>query len=346
MKNKVNREKLLADLLSVKPGLSSRELLEQSSCFCFRDGHVLTFNDEVCCRKKVDLDISGAVQAAPLLEVLQKIEDSELLVEENERGELQFRGKRKAFALVREKEVQLPVDQVEVPEEWTELPGEFFPSVEMALRCVSSEETRFVLTCVHLTPDFVESCDNLQLVRCRVKTGISEDVLVRGSSLREVILLAMNMISLTRSWVHFSNPDGLVVSCRRYQERFPSLDSLIEFDGTEVAIPRSVEQAAARASIFTVDSVGHPLVEVRLEPGWISIRGEGVAGWYRERSEIDYKGPSMRFFIAPSLLGHIASNYDRARISDNRLKVSGWNWDYVTVLGTEAGEAESSEQEE
>jgi len=43
---KINRQEFLDSLEMVKAGLSPREFIEQSSCFAFKEGEVLTFNDE------------------------------------------------------------------------------------------------------------------------------------------------------------------------------------------------------------------------------------------------------------------------------------------------------------
>lgn len=334
---KINREQLLTDLRMVQPGVSQREFLEQSSCFCFLQGTVMTFNDEICCRKKTDLDITGAVQADVLLEILEKIDDPELLVSESP-GEIRFKGEQKAFAVVKDSEVLLPVEQVEEPGEWKPLPQEFSHSVELVKQCVSSDESKFVLTCIHITPEYIEACDNHQLMRCRMKTGVPEPILVRGSSIVEAVQYGIDHISVTESWVHFKNDQDLIFSCRRYVEKYPNLDPIISFTGAPVQLPKAIAKAAERAAVFASDQAGDPLIEVSIDGKEVRIRGEGVSGWYEEIGGVEYEGPEMRFLISPVLLCHIAENYDKAIITEGRLKVSGPDWEYVTVLGTKTEE--------
>ena len=62
---KINREELLNQLESVLPGLSTREIIEQSSCFVFMNKEVITYNDEISCSHKSRLDIEGAIVATP-----------------------------------------------------------------------------------------------------------------------------------------------------------------------------------------------------------------------------------------------------------------------------------------
>ena len=69
-----------ADLL----GLSSKDNMEQSSCFVFRNGQVITYNGEICCTSPltnaegVPFDCYGAVPAKTLLQTLRKSPDDEI----------------------------------------------------------------------------------------------------------------------------------------------------------------------------------------------------------------------------------------------------------------------------
>lgn len=333
---KINRENLLNDLNLVKAGLSAREFIEQSSCFTFKDGKVMTFNDEVACRKAVDLKITGAVQAQSLLEILAKLEEEELLVEETD-GELEFRGKRKMFGVVKDAEIFLPIDRVEMPDKWTPLPKEFTEAVGLVQHCASTDQSRFLLTCIHLSPDLVEACDNHQVMRVAIKTGLTSDILVRATSLEPLTTLGMTKVAMTKSWIHFKNEEGLVYSCRRYVEDYPVLDKLFEVKGHKVSLPKGLVQASERASVFASDKLGDPTVKVVLQEDMIEVAGEGLTGWYRERKKVSYTGPRLEFLIAPQLLQHISQKYDEAYIGTDKLRVKGERWQYASVLAAYDG---------
>ena len=55
----VNREAFLHQLESVQAGLSSKEMIEQSSCFAFIKGKVVTYNDEISCRQKCEVPLAS-----------------------------------------------------------------------------------------------------------------------------------------------------------------------------------------------------------------------------------------------------------------------------------------------
>lgn len=304
---------------------------------------MFTFNDEVACRKKVGVAITGAVQATALLDILQKLEDPMLDVLENEAGELEFRGKNKRFGVTKDAEIFLPLDRVERPEKWRPLPKEFLEAVGLVQHCVSSDESKFLLTCIHIHPDYVEACDNFQIMRCGIQLGLKDSVLVRGSSLKDLPSLAMDEVALTKSWIHFRNQSGLVYSCRRYSESYPGLDHLLKAKGHPLVIPNGIAKASERAAVFAVDAAGESQVLVKLESGKIALRGEGSTGWYREVSKVAYEGPSMEFRISPALLKQISENHSEAEISEDKLMVLGGQWKYVTVLsGAQEKETEEA----
>ena len=343
---RIKRQEFLDSLEMVKAGLAPREFVEQSSCFCFKDGEVMTFNDEVACRKGIGIKVTGAVQAQSLLDILGKLEDEFLEVTENDNKQLEFQGKRKSFAVTKDAEIFLPIDRVETPKKWHKLPKEFIEAVGLVQHCVSTDESRFLLTCIHLARRYVESCDNHQLIRVGLdNVQFEEDALVRGASLAQLTTLAMEEVAKTENWVHFRNQDGLVYSCRRYAETYPSLDDALSVKGHPITIPKGLVEASDRASVFASDRVGDPLISVTLREGKMRIVGEGSAGWYKEFKKVAYHGPQLEFLIAPDLLKHISEEYSDAIISEDKLRATGGSWEYVTVLG-KASDEEEGEQEE
>ena len=340
----INREKFWNALERVKAGLSTREFIQQSSCYVFKDGHVMTFNDEVACRIELDeetvggsMNITGAIQASPLLSILEKLNEENLEVCENENGQVEFRGKRRRFGIVKEVEVFLPIDKVEEPGTWQELSRDFTEAVGLVSHCVSTDEMKFPLTCIHIHPDYIEACDNLQILRVDTKTKIESPILVRGTSLASITSLGMDSFSVTKSWIHFKNHEGLVLSCRVDREDYPSLDKMMDVTGGSIVIPKGLKEAAECAAVFGVDRAGEEQVMVTLRDGKVKIRGEGLTGFYEERRNIVYEGPPLQFVIAPDLLKHISEKYKEATLSDSKLMAKGGSWTYITVLGKVEG---------
>ena len=227
--------------------------------------------------------------------------------------------------------MSLPVDAIEQPEEWKPLPGDFVDAVGVVAGCVSGDDSQFVLTCVHVHPEWLEACDNYQLCRYPLVTGIKEPTLIRGESLRYVVGLDAVEFAETKGWVHFRNATGTVLSCRRWVERFPSLDDLLKVQGTRTVLPKGLVEAVAKAEIFSGEDVVANRVTVELRDNRLKVEGRGPSGWYAEQKKLEYGGEPMRFVTLPKMLVELAKRGNECEVAEGKLKVDGGKWTYVTA---------------
>jgi hypothetical protein len=333
-----DRGELLRRLESVTAGLASREAVEQSSCFVFVGGRVHTFNDEVSCSAPCDIGFDGAIAAKPLLDLLGKMTEQEIDVSLNEEGsELVVKGKRRRAGITLDNKITLPISSVEQPEEWSPIGPEFGEGVAVAKQCAGNDPNSFHLTCIHVTPEFVEACDNFHLARYPVETGVSENCLVKADSLRDITGLGMTDISETTSWLHFKNASELVYSVRRELMDYEELDDILDVDGEPTTLPGGLAEAVDKASVFSGDNAESnaesSAIFVTLKPKQLSIKGVGSSGWYEERKTVKWEGEPMSFSIPPKLLIDVSEKSQDCFIAPGRLKVDGGSFTYVTCLG-------------
>jgi hypothetical protein len=331
----INRTKFLSQLELLQAGLSSRELLEQSSCFVFKDGVVHTFNDEVSCSIPTELaSFTGAIVAAPLLAILRKMPEDQVTIEATA-SEIVVAGKNRKCGITAESEVLLPIDSVERPTKWKKLPDDFAASVKLAQSVVAKNEARFVFTCVHIHAAGIEGGDNSQFVRVSLNTGFREPVLVKGPSINSIVELGMTEFALTDAWVHFKNAVGLVLACRRYVESYPDLTPIMNVEGgSHIALPKGLDEAIDKASIFANDTADSGNVIVTVKPGKLLLKGAGAFGWYKEIKKVRYSGPCFTFMIAPAMLQQIVKSYNDCQITANRLYVQNGSVQYISSLRT------------
>lgn len=332
----VNRDELLTRLQAVQAGLASRrEVIEQSSCFIFQNKYVLTYNDEVACRHKSGLpkDFSGAVRSAPLLAILQKLPEETITLEPRDE-ELRIVGTKKVSGVGMEKEILLAVEAVDQPGEWTDLHADFQEALEMVAQSAGKDESKFSLTCVHCHPKYLESGDNMQFIRYRLKTRFSQEFLVRQTAIKNIIAFGMTQFSETESWVHFKNPSGLIMSCRRHIENFPDISDLLEVNGDKASFPKGLVESIDRAEVFSTENSNENYVKIDLKPGKMKLRGEGVSGWHTEVVSMpSYKGDAKTFFMSPGLLRELTKKHNECIIGKNSLQVKGERFTYVAYLG-------------
>jgi len=333
---KVNREHLLKCLESIIPGTSTKSIVEQSNCAVFQDGFVSSFNDEIAVTAKSPVDIKAAVFIQPLVAILNKLEEKEIDVVLEE-GQLRIKGKRRRGGVSCSSEIELPIDTVDQPKEWKKLPEKFIPYISIVRDCVSKDESQFLITCVHITPDHIEACDNNQAIRYKIDTGFSESTLIRGESVQYVCRKDIIEFSETKSWVHFRNKDGLCISCRRYQKdsnesEFPSLDEIFILEGNELSLPKEVKSAAEKANVFSKEDKNLNMIKVTLKDGKAFIRGESSEGWFSEFVTFDYKGEATAFFIPPSLLINIVDRKDACIFGSGKIGAEGEDYVYVSSV--------------
>lgn len=329
---RINRADFLTKLETLQPGLSPQEVVEQSSCIVFRGGYAYTFNDEISVRAKSPLKIEGAVAAAQLLNLLRKMPEDEIDVIDDH-DKLRIVGKHRKAWVRFEADITLPLENVETPENWKPLHPEFCEAIATVEGCAGRDESKFALTCVHLNPQYVEACDNLQATRYKIPTGFSTAALVRRDSVRYIIGLGPTEFCETETWLHFRAPNRIVLSMRRFIEDYPSLQDILTVEGEPTQLPRGLAEAAERADVFAAENSDADSVMISLLPGKLTLRAESAVGGYSESKKVKYAGQPLAFLIVPKILGAIVKKHSACVLTRDRLKVDGGKFTYVTVLG-------------
>lgn len=332
----INREEFLSTLESVEPGLSSKETVEQSTCFVFLSGYIYTYNGEdLACKAPSGLPKSyqGGISAKETLDLFRKKTEDEVLILDKESYFL-VKSKGGTSKLVKESEIRLPIQDISKPEEWKELPPDFAECIDLVKNYVGKDyKNAPVLTCIHLTPRYIESGDNKQIIRYKIKLNLTQETHVKKDSIKHIVALGMTEFSETPSWLHFRNPGKLSLSCRHYAEDYPDFSPWLQLQGEKLSLSRSVEEAAKRCEIFAGMDGEEFYLEVILNQENIKIIGCNPRGRHTETKKVTYLGEQQHFVISPSILQDIAKKQSECLITEGRLSINGGKWKYVTILG-------------
>ena len=331
---KILRKDLLTRLESVTPGLSRKNdgVMEQSDCFAFFEGDVITFNDEVACRTGSPMgdEVAGAIPADPMLQLLRKLPDEELDVTVGDDG-LIIKGRHRRSVIKMEAELQLPIADLHQPgEKWVKLHPDFCEACHLVASCAGSDESEFVLTCVHIHPRWVEATDRFQICRFPMKTRFRRPGLIRKDAIRHVSGLGMVECQDDEDWVHFRNASGLVMSCRRNADEYPKLDKFLEKQGSVAKLPKGLDESLDRCEVFSSENSDANLVRVYLTENRIKLVGRGPSGSHTEVRKVDYVGDDMRFTASPILLTEITKRSDECEIGVDWMKVTTDKFVYLT----------------
>jgi hypothetical protein len=246
-----------------------------------------------------------------------------------------------------ESDVLLPMKNVERPKKFRRLHKDFVDAVEIAHECTGTDEAKFWTTCVHLHPKWIEACDGAQITRYKLPTGIEKSTLVKARAIKCILSLDVVKICETPTWMHFKNKQGLILSCRRYIEDYPvgQLTKYLKVEGTPTQLPKGLADATERADVFSSENTDSNLIQVELRRGRLRIRGEGVSGYYTESKKLRYKGEALDFLIAPKLLAEITRRHNECEVTEDRIKVNGGKFTYVSWLSKVGDTKDEKEQE-
>ena len=341
----INREQLLRELESVQAGTTLKDLTEQSSCIAFRDGQAFSYSDEVACIGPCSLQLTGAVPAGQFIELLGKFPEEELTIEDGE-AEIKVKGKGRGMKLRKEAEIVMPIENLEPATEWKPLHEDFGDAIRAVGECCApAKSDEFIMTCIHITPEWLEGCDNFQVAKWKMSTGISKPCLIKRDNIKHIAELGMTEFAETDGWLHFRNPAGLHTACRRTVDQYKDTSPLFKMpDAQTLVLPKGIEQEVEMASVAIKGSAEGEFVVIELRPdGKMKLTGTSPACKFWSVKSVQYKGPAKKFLIPPKVLVELAKGYAECQIGETRIRAKGHGFLYATVVGVPDA---NSQQEE
>src|SRR4030042_2317477 len=334
----MKRQDLLKALEIVKPGLSKKSNIEEASSFAFMNGEVVTYNDEISLRHpSPELNLTGAIQADELYQLLAKIKKDEIELTQ-EKNEIVIQSGKMTAWLVIKSEITLPIDQIGSISKWQDIPEDFFYLLKFAAGACSRDTFRPILTAVHVNGNIIEGSDNFRIIYGKLKNLVEvNEFLLPAASALQVIKLEPTKIAEGTGWIHFKTDEGTVMSCRVFQDEYPKIEHLLQVEGTEVSLPGNLDEIIDKACVFIQDkSILDMAVKITLTGNDRTfVESKSETGRFKEEANIRYKGVPIVFSITPYLLKDKLTETSTCIIWDRMVKFEGENWIYITALQIE-----------
>jgi hypothetical protein len=331
----MKKQDLLTALEIVKPGLSNKEIIEQSTSFAFINGTVVTYNDEISISYPVEgLNITGAINAKELYQLLRKIkkDEIEIAVVGNE---IQVTSGRSKAGMLLQNEIKIPIDQIGKSEKYKALPSYFIEALRFAVDACSRDMSKPALTCVHINEaGFIEGSDSFSIARFTLDSKLKiSTVLIPATSIRELIKLEPIEVAEDKGWMHFRNKNKAKISCRVLTDAFPDTTNFLKVKGEQLTFPKTTLDILDRAVIFNdAEGIMQECVFITLEKNKIKINSKSTTGWFEETSNTQYSGNPASFGITPCLLRRILSEVQNCVYNERTMKFKGEQWEYVIAL--------------
>lgn len=329
----MKRVTLLDCLRKAEIATSDAEVFEQSDCFAFTGGRLVTFNGEAKVEMRSPFDFDAVVVAKDLSDALAVFPDDEITVQLEE-NELRLSGKRKSAGLAVQDELRLPLDAVPKPEKWKPIPEGLIDDLLRASRACSNDvSTNFLGTLVHLSSSCVEGFDNLRYLRIKRQTDICKsDCLIPAASIRKLEKVGtLDRVCIDEGWIHFKKDDLVVSICLAGDSYFDEGDLAEVMAQSKTAVslelPKSLPEILERAN-----TVGSELVEVVVSEGKIAVTSRKDSGWYRETKAVPYSGRRLKFCANFRLLIDALGQNRSVLVDEKKMKLKSGNASLVVAL--------------
>lgn len=331
----INKVELLEALRTVKPGLASKEMITQSTSFCFLDGKVVTYNDEISVQAPVkNLDITGAINADELYNFLIRVKNDEISISIEENSII-FKSGRSKAGLTLETEIQLPYEEIGTIQKWVAIPDDFLAGILFAAGACSTDMADPKLTCVHVNKKLIEGASNHRVANITMKKPLKIPAfLLPASTIRTVIEFSPVKISPGNSWVHFLNKDGATMSCRTFEDDYVNTSPHMQVDGVQIEFPKSLLKILERAGIFAKrDNAIDESITMVIKGTKLEVKASSASGWFTEKAKmVKYAGEDIEILFTPYVLKDILKQTTSAELDGKKLVFQGTNWRYLTLL--------------
>ena len=331
----IKKNDLLEALEIVKPALGSKDIIEQTDSFIFKDGCVVTYNDDLSISHPVTgLTFEGAIKAEQMYKMLSKMKKDEVDLEVTESEIVLTAGRSRAgFAL--QAKITLPLEEVGQAEDWITLPTSFNAIVQKVIGAASRDMSRPVLTAVKFEQSGCTASDGFRLGVAYFDDPVEleEPVLIPATNLAVIMRYNPTEVSVADNWIHFRNEFGTQISSRVLQESFPDIARLLEVSGAEIKFPQTILEILERAAVMGKrDHFLDESVVVSVANNRINIRAESETGWFEEDANMKFSGNPLSFSITPYLFIEVLKETLEAVVGDSRIKFEGENWVYIAIL--------------
>jgi hypothetical protein len=329
----MKRKELLNALLSVKPGIASKEIVESMTYFFFSGEAVISYNDVISILYPLKTDFKTFVKADDFFKVVSKVKaDSFAFKLEDNQLKMKSDKMLNSFATIYDEEIVSRINTVQesiADATLKKLPAEFVEAVNLCIQVASKNESDQMLTCLYVSGKDVVATDNVRIAHYKMKTAMDE-IMIKASELRALVSISPTKYAVTQSWIHFKNDDGCIFSIRRVKGTYPDMLKYMQFDGIDVTLPQGILDGVDVAAVFT-ETEDDPIT-VTIKKGKYRIYKESDAGKIDFRDTIDYKGQDITFKINPNLLKEMMKHSTNVVIGVRSARLEADNFMLVTSL--------------
>jgi DNA polymerase III sliding clamp (beta) subunit (PCNA family) len=332
---KINKKELINILDKVKPGLSTKELIENTNKFYFTGKEVITFNDEICTRVPYETDFVGTVNAQKFFDLLNKIQTPEIDLTFDEK-EIKVQAKKAKAGITLDPDGVLPIEELGElpnPKEFKSIPKNFVDGIFMSSFCVSTDSSNPILSCLYIDGKSIMSSDSYKVFKYELNKKM-KSFLLPAFNIQSIKKYNINKYALTDAWIHFKTTENFILSIRIYPStEYPDIKELFDgVQGDSFSFPDTTQNILDKAIIFCdgafdIDTV----LNVQIKGKKLTVSSKSDDGWFKESTVSKTKLDYLQFDVNPNFLKQILKLGNDCIIDKEQKRVlfKGDDWKYL-----------------
>jgi len=333
---KINKKELLSKIKSVQPGLTKKEVLEQSTHFVFTGDEIATHNGTISVRCPCKTDFKCSVLAHKFYEILSTIEEEDVDISVKGKELLIKSAKvRSGMSIMVDDTIQTRLASIPNVKKWKPLPEDFIKGLFLCMFSVSKDMYCGVLNCVQVTKEDIYSSDDLRISHYQMAKKMTDTFLLPLAVVTELVKFKMVKYSLDEdsSWIQFMDDHGLLFSSRCVKDTYPDASQFLNVEGIKVNLPKKLQESIDIVCTIIDDFRDiEKRMTVVFEENRIICKAEQEKGWIEKEMEIKYKGKSLSLNINPVFLHEILNKSTNMIIGGDRALFTSDAFQHVMVL--------------
>ena len=332
----MKKAELLEVLNLLKPGISCKELVDQSDHVIFKKKYVYSFDGEIGAWKKFSSPIQGAVKAVQFMALINRIKDEDIDIKtKNDKITINNDRMKVEFKVLSDIELEFPFDPSEI-KKWKKLPDNFLEAIKLTSFSTSKDPSDGVLTHLYVKGDNLMSCDRFRLTKYKLDSTM-EEFLLPVSSAEKLLKYPVKEYYVEEGWVCFKGEGDVYVNCLRTVEEYPTMEHLFKVKGKKIKLPAGSKEAIEDVNILSTAEIEEDrFINITSTGTELFFLGQGQYGSMEEKIEnVDLKGKIFDIKVHPVYIKQIIEHVDTFTIGEDSLLFEGKNFQHVLSLTEE-----------
>ena len=154
-----------------------------------------------------------------------------------------------------------------------------------------------------------------------------------GEAAKHLINYLPIKYAIEPGWLHFTNEEQTVFSCRTMDVKYPDTKAFFQVEGEKVKFPPDLISSVDRAEILAkTEFEQDAIISLILNKSKLICKGQGKLGFIEEEHRIRYNGSEIHLYIHPVFFKEILIRLKEVTIGERSLLFEGDNFKHVVSL--------------